>query len=274
MTAQGAATGAEREMRRATDNRWFRGVARAGYVASGIIQGLVGGISIEVALQHSSSSPDQSGALADVAKAPGGPLLLWVVAIGAFALGLWLIVSGIATPGADPKHRWGHRLSDWGKAVVYLVIGIAGLRFALGGSTSSSSASSKGSSDVLSLPGGQVLLVLVGLGVLAIGVGMIVSGVTKRFLKTIRVPPGTFGRVTVALGVIGYVARGIAIGAVGVLFVVAAFTLDSKKATGLDGALKAFAALPFGAVLLVLIGLGWIAAGVYTVIRARVAVLD
>ncbi|MDD0856881.1 DUF1206 domain-containing protein [Arthrobacter alpinus] len=44
----------------------------------------------------------------------------------------------------------------------------------------------------------------------------------------------------------GYIAKGIAIVTLGVLFIVAAVQVDPKDATGLDGALKALVALPFG----------------------------
>jgi hypothetical protein len=49
---------------------------------------------------------------------------------------------------------------------------------------------------------------------------------------------------------------------------VAAFTLDPSKSTGLDGALKALATLPLGAVILVVIGIGLVAYGVYCFARA------
>jgi hypothetical protein len=101
----------------------------------------------------------------------------------------------------------------------------------------------------------------------------VAQGVTKRFLKTIRVPAGSSGRVIVLLGQVGYAARGVAIAVVGVLFVVAAFTLDPQKASGLDGALKSFAGLPFGRVVLIAIGIGWIASGIYSAIRAKLAKL-
>lgn len=76
------------------------------------------------------------------------------------------------------------------------------------------------------------------------------------------------GTVVVAFGVIGFVARGIAIAAVGVLFAVAAVTVDPSKATGLDGALHAFTSLPFGRSLLTGIGIGWCASGLYGAVRA------
>ena len=70
---------------------------------------------------------------------------------------------------------------------------------------------------------------------------------------------------------VGYIAKGIAVGVVGVLFVVAALTHDPEKASGLDGALKSLADLPFGTFILWLVGAGLIIYGVYCFARARYA---
>jgi hypothetical protein len=59
----------------------------------------------------------------------------------------------------------------------------------------------------------------------------------------------------------------------GVLLGTAAVTADPSQASGLDGSLRALADLPLGQVILVLIGLGFIAYGVYCLIRARLAKL-
>jgi hypothetical protein len=259
----------EGDLERIEDNPVFQAVARFGYGIAGLLQLLIGIIAIGVALQRSGSEADQSGAFSDLAKAPGGALLLWVGAIGAFALVLWLVVAGAIRHGVDRRETWKHRLRDWGRALLYLVIGIAAVRFALGSSSSSAHESQKGSATLLSLPGGPVLLTLVGLGTLAGGVWLVYSGLRKKFLKLLVVPAGSAGRVTVLLGQVGYVARGVAIGVVGILFVVAAFTADPKKASGLDGALKSFAELPFGRVVLIVIGLGWIASAVFSFVLAK-----
>jgi len=58
---------------------------------------------------------------------------------------------------------------------------------------------------------------------------------------------------------------------VGILVIVAGFTLDPSQSTGLDGALRSLAELPFGVAILVLVGLGLIAYGVYCFFRARFA---
>jgi len=93
--------------------------------------------------------------------------------------------------------------------------------------------------------------------------------VKQKFREDLTLPGGAAGRGTVALGVTGYVAKGIALGVVGVLFAVAAVTSDPSEATGLDGALKALAALPFGVVVLTAVALGLMAYGAYCAVRAR-----
>jgi hypothetical protein len=253
---------------RITDNSVFRGFARLGFATSGLLQLLVGVIAVQVALSGSKQQSDQSGALSDVAKTPGGVAVLWVGVVGSFALALWFVVQAFLQHHPDAKERWKKRAKDLGKALVYLVIGLTALRFALGGSSDSASSQQKGTATLLNLPGGPVLVALLGVVVIVIGGFLAYRGWKKRFIEELVVPTGTAGRATLLLGEVGYLARGVAVVAVGILFVVAAFTSDAKKASGLDGALKAFADLPFGKVVLLVIALGWIASGAYMFVRA------
>ncbi|WP_375387550.1 DUF1206 domain-containing protein [uncultured Amnibacterium sp.] len=259
---------------RAKDSTWFRGAARSGFAASGIVQALVGVLAIQVAVQGGGRSADQSGALESLAKAPGGAIVVWLAAIGGLLLALWLVLDGILERDPDAKEAWKARLKSWGKAVVYGAVGVTALRVALGSGSSSSGTTKQGSATLLDLPGGQVLLAIVGIAVVVGGGALVYQGVAKRFVKTISVPPGEAGRAVVLLGRVGYAARGVAIAVVGVLFVIAAVQADPKEASGLDGALRSFADLPFGKVVLIAIGVGWIASGVYSVFRARLAKLD
>jgi hypothetical protein len=72
-------------------------------------------------------------------------------------------------------------------------------------------------------------------------------------------------------GRIGYIGKGIALVAVGVLFIVAAVQHRAGKATGLDGALKSLRDLPAGTAILIGIAIGLAAYGVYSFARARYA---
>ncbi len=73
------------------------------------------------------------------------------------------------------------------------------------------------------------------------------------------------------LGRVGYIAKGIALGVLGVLFVVAAVQHDPQQAGGLDSAFATLAAQSFGVALLVAVGLGFAAYGLYSFARARYA---
>jgi hypothetical protein len=113
--------------------------------------------------------------------------------------------------------------------------------------------------------------VVLGLAVGAIGVYFVTKGIRRKFLEDVSLPAGTHGKTITGLGVLGYVAKGVAIAIVGVLFVVAAVTADPSEATGLDGALKTLAELPFGTVILLLVAFGLAAYGLYCFARARYA---
>jgi len=106
------------------------------------------------------------------------------------------------------------------------------------------------------------------LALLGIGAYFVQKGARKKFTEDLSVPGGSAGTVIVALGVVGYVAKGIVLAVVAVLIVVAAVTVDPSKSTGLDGGLKALAALPSGALILGGIGVGLIAYGLYCFARA------
>jgi Domain of Unknown Function (DUF1206) len=70
-------------------------------------------------------------------------------------------------------------------------------------------------------------------------------------------------------GVVGYIAKGIALAVVGALFVTAAVSNSSTKATGLDGALRSMREQAVGSWLLTGVALGIASYGLYTFARAR-----
>ncbi|WP_353809429.1 DUF1206 domain-containing protein [Agromyces sp. SYSU T00194] len=257
--------------RTAERSRTFQVFARSGYVVLGVIHAIIGAIAISVASGGGGGEADQSGAMQQIAKTPFGGVLLWAIAIGLFALAIWSVAEALLARGSDAKEKWGERLKEGGKAVTYVAIGWTALVFAMGGSSDSDQSSQGVAAMLIQAPGGVFVLGLIGLVVLGIGGAFVWRGVRLDFTESIDVPSGPVGSALVALGVAGYVAKGIGVGIVGVLFVIAAFTLDPEQAGGLDAALKSLLGLPFGVVLLWAIGLGLIAYGAYSVARAKYA---
>jgi hypothetical protein len=255
--------------RSAEDNPIIQALARAGNVAVGVVHILIGGIAVSLAF-GARGQADQSGAFHSLVQTPGGIIVLWIVIIGLLALGLWQVIETILAPGADPKRRWATRVKEAAKGLVYFALAVVGIGIAMGGSANSTSSGTSTSAKILSAPGGVFLLILIGLAILGTGVGYVVRGARKSFARDIKTPPGAAGKATITLGVVGYIAKGIALGIVGVLFLVAGATYDPAKASGLDEAFLTLRGLPFGPVILFLVAAGLIAYGVYYCVRAFV----
>lgn len=254
---------------RLQDNRAFQLAARTGYAVNGLLHLLIGGIAVGVAF-GAGGSADQGGALRGLAATPGGVFILWAVAIGLLALGLFQVLEAFIVRGTD-KDAWVERAKEGGKAVAYLAIGVSAASVAIGGGGGGSGQTQSITATLLSSPGGVILVVLLGLGVLAVGVYFVVKGARKKFLRDISTPDGKTGHTVTLLGRIGYIAKGVAISVVGVLFCIAAFTSDPSDAKGLDGALKSLVELPLGPAILTVVALGLMAYGVYCFARARYA---
>jgi hypothetical protein len=252
------------------DSTAFRIAARVGYVVLGLLHLLIGVIAIAIATGGGGSA-DQSGALAQVASAPAGMALLWVIVVALVALAIWQVTEAVVERNPDAKKRWEYRAKFVGTAVAYAAIAGTALTVALGGRSDSSQSTRSLSASLLAAPGGVFLLVLVGLVVAVVGVAFVVRGITRAFLKNLSVPGGAAGRGIRIFGTVGYIAKGIAVGVAGILFIVAALTQDPNAASGLDGALRSLAGLPFGQLVLWLVGAGLVVYGLFCFARARYA---
>ncbi|SFR94020.1 protein of unknown function [Microbacterium sp. cf046] len=248
----------------------FRVVARIGYVVLGILHIVIGVIAISVATGGGGEA-DQGGAMEQIQKTPAGVFLLWAIVLGLTALAIWQIAEAFLERDPDTKKKWGYRVKFVGTAVAYIAIAITALVYALGGQSDSSQSSTSFSAQLLATPGGVVLLVLFGLLIAGIGIAFIVRGFTRAFKKHLDLPPDPAGKGIVTFGVVGYVAKGIAIAVTGALFVVAAVTHDPETAGGLDAALHTLAGLPFGPIILWIVGAGLIIYGLFCFARARYA---
>ncbi|WP_193043420.1 DUF1206 domain-containing protein [Mycolicibacterium baixiangningiae] len=255
---------------KATDNNAFEYAARAGFAASGVLHLLVGYIILRIAL-GSGGNADQSGALAALAGQTGGKIVLWVATIGLFALGLWRLAEAFV--GSKPGERssgednpaW-KRAKSVGLAIANFAIAFSAMQFATGGGQSSGQQNSGISAQLMQSGWGKLLLILIGLGVIGVGGYHVYKGATKKFFKDLRVSSGT--GIT-AVGVAGYVAKGLVLAGAGILVIVATLQADPAKASGLDAAVKTLGQAPFGKFLLIVAAIGIAAFGAYSFVRSR-----
>ncbi|GAA1718517.1 DUF1206 domain-containing protein [Isoptericola hypogeus] len=248
-------------------------LARSGYAASGVVHLLLGYLAVRLAFGSTpAGSADQNGVFQELASAPGGAALLWVVAVGFGALALWQLLEALlGVAGTDTAKQAGARAKAAAKAVLYGVLAATAGRYAQGGSSGGGTQESL-TADLMKAPAGRWLVAAVGLAIVGVGVFHVVKGWRKNFLDDLRgTGGGAVGQAVVRLGQVGYEAKGVALGVLGGLFVAAAWTSDAQKAGGIDDALRVIRDQPYGTVLLVATGVGIAAYGVYSFARARYA---
>jgi hypothetical protein len=261
---------------RAKNSKVAQGLGRAGMVCYGLVHVIVAYLALRVALGDSGQQADQKGALQEVGATTFGTFVLWVLAIGLVAFGLWQLMQaaiGFQWVGKEGK-RTRKRIAAVGKAVLAISIGIYAMRLATGGGSGSGSGNQQQqewTAKLMALPAGPVLVGIVAAIVIGIGAAEIRRGVKKSFMKDLNaheLPQGTQLWVR-RLGVIGYIAKGTVVAIIGVLLGIAAFQHNPSEAGGLDRALRTLAAQPFGTAALVVVGVGLAAFGVYCFAAAR-----
>ncbi|WP_330180310.1 DUF1206 domain-containing protein [Nocardia sp. NBC_01503] len=256
---------------RLAQNSVFERFARAGFVVSGIVHLLIGYIAVRIAFGGAGGTADQSGAMTELARKPGGVIVLWIGVVAFVLMGLWRVAEAVlgssSKPDADSKKSEAiNRLKAFAVAVVYFAFAFSAFGFARGSGKSSGSQSAGFSARLMQNTAGTIALVAGGLIIIAIGGYHIYKGGSQNFLKDLKGTPGDTVRM---LGTVGYIAKGLAIAAVGALVILAASQSRPDKATGLDGALKTLGAQPYGMILLVIAGLGIITYGLYSFVMAR-----
>jgi hypothetical protein len=257
---------------RATDSDAFEYAARAGFAVSGVLHIVVAYLIAHIAF-GSKGNADQSGALATLASQTGGTVILWCVAVGLAALGLWRIAESIV--GSKPGEGYGAHQDDtpaWkrakslGLAIVNFAIAFSAARFAMGSGQQSSQQNAGLSARMMQSGWGKTVLIAVALGLIVVGGYHVYKGASKKFLKDLRVSGGS---VVTASGIAGYVAKGVVLAGAGILVIIATLQADPSKATGFDAAVKALGNAPFGKVLLIAAAVGIAAFGFYSFVRSR-----
>jgi len=277
MTPTPSAAGAGRTVRAAGNSEWLERLARIGYVVDGVLHLLIGVLVVRLGTGGGGGQEaSQSGALSEVASTSFGTFALWVAVVAFAALGVWQAVNASSGVGTGGYHRpdanqTGERVKAAAKAVLYLALALTAFRFTQGEASSQAGQSQDITASLVESGPGRLLVGAIGLVVVGVGGYLVHKGATKKFLEDLT---GTGGSREISsairnLGMVGYIAKGIAIAVLGALFVFAAVRQNASGATGLDGAFRTIGEQPFGPVLLVLMGLGIAAFGVYLFARAR-----
>jgi len=250
-------------------------IGRAGWFAKGVIYVLAGILALQVAAKASgfSKSPTTGqqeaspiGAIKTVAGSGGGTLLLWILAIGMLLYAVWRVVSALL-PGSTDAKGWAHRIGYIASAVMYTTFALSAMALARDANKvpNGNQKVTDISTKIMSHSGGRLLFGVVGVIVIGAGIYRIVKGLKMDVNDELDLS-GTgagYRKLVKPLGAIGEIGRGIGFALVGFFLVRAAVKYDPNDATGLDGALRRLAAQSWGVLVVVIVGVGFAAYGVF-----------
>lgn len=251
-------------------------VARTGLIGKGALYALLGLLAINVALGNRATA-SETGAIQTVAQAPFGKFLLIALTVALIALVVWKVsqtISGDPVEGSDASDRAKYAL----KGLLYSGAALASLSILIanwGGSAGAVPGGGGGGKQqttamVMGLPGGQWIVMLVGLAAIGFGGYQIYQHVFNcEFMERFGSLEQSKERTVKTLGRAGYTGEGLVIIGVGFFLFVAGATYNPDNVKGLSELLAELAGKGWGQVVLWLIAVGLLAYGLFAFAEAR-----
>jgi Domain of Unknown Function (DUF1206) len=252
-------------------SRAFEGLSRAGFVARGLIYGIIGILALKLALGHGGKLTNQQGALHTVAHQPFGKLLLILVAVGLGGYALWRLVRAAIGHGPEGRDDAFDRVAALASGIVYAALCVLAVEILLGARGGSTTTPKKATAGVLGWSHGTWIVGIAGGVMIGVALYQGYRGITKKFLDDSKTGEmGPHVKVAIGwLGTVGHLARMIVFGLVGIFLIKAAVDFNARAAVGLDGALAKIIHRPYGPFALGLVAVGLVAFALYSLTDAR-----
>lgn len=251
------------------DAGWLPGVARAGYVARGVVYLLIGVLALMATFAGAAGrTTGAQGALRQLLDVPGGRYILGVVAAGLVCYAAWRLTQGVLD--AD-HHGTGRKALVIRSALivsasVHLFLAFFAVSILTGWATGGVGTSSW-TARIVSTHYGRWIVAVAGLLVIAAGIAQAAKGCTAGFLAHMDTLPNAHGSAVLICRV-GLIARGVVFCLIGVFLDLAAWQQDASEAKGLAGVLSSLQDRPFGIWLLAIMAVGLLAFSLYSFIEA------
>lgn len=262
----------QREGDKVARSRGFAWLTRLGFVARGLIYGIMGILAVKLAIGSGGTTPNQQGALKTIAHQPFGELLLILVAAGLGGYSLWRLTHAVLGHGPEKADSGFERLAAIGSGFVYAGLCAIAVEILIGsGSSGGSGTTHKTTAGVLGWPAGTWLVAMTGVALIGVSLFQGYRGLSRDFLKDTKTEQmSTVVRTSIEwIGSFGHLARMVVFGLVGCFLIKAAIDYNPAQAVGLDGALAKVAYASYGPVMLGVVAAGLIAFGVYSLSDAR-----
>lgn len=250
---------------------WSVPIMRLGYAGRGLTYLVVAGISLW-AISRGGEAQGTGRALGQLENTTGGGVLLGLIALGLLAYAAWRVLAAaldLDAHGSDAKGlvaRTGMAVSG----VVHLGLALGALALLLGSGGSGGEGESRIGQwvgVVMGWPGGRWIVGLAGLAIMGAGAKYVIEGWTGSYQRYLAASSFT-SRWRNALRA-GLATHGVAIGVIGLLFLLAAWRADPSQAGGLEGAFDWLGAQTQGRLLVAALCLGLLAFALFCFVNAR-----
>jgi hypothetical protein len=257
--------------RHAANSETIGRAGRFGLAARAFLYLMIGMLAVLLAVGHRSSEPDQRGAMQQLNRYTAGHVLLWLIAVGLAGYALWRF-NEAAFRADGGTHKASSKAKSLARGCIYVFLSFSAFQVALGkASGSQATEQATLSARVMHHGGGRLAVGTVGAVVAAVGVALVVEGLTRKFAQDLdlgSMAPRT-RRAVETLGLVGTVARGAVFTLAGVFVVQAAWEYRPTKAAGMDEALRSLRDTPAGPWLLGAVAVGLVAFGLHGFVEAR-----
>lgn len=239
-------------------------LARMGFATRGLLY-----IIIAIFVITMGREEDPAGALQYVGQGSGG-VILYLMAAGLVGYGIWRLADAVMNVEghADDRSGLGARLGAGTSGVIHLLLAWQAIKLAQGSGGQSSSSSQENAQSVLTMPGGALMLVIIGVVLIGVGVFQIIKAIKGGYLKHLE-PAAAAAPWAKWSGLLGYTARGIVFVITGFFFVSAGLSEQASEAGGMAEALR-WLTSPWD----VIVATGLLAFGLFSLIEARYRIIQ
>lgn len=220
----------------------FEGIARAGYMAKGVVYLLVGILAATAAFQGGTPQGNK-GALQSLLDQPFGKFALGLVGFGLLGYAAWKFVQAYQ----DTEHK-GSDASGLVQRGGYILSGLAHVSIAVfcaqsvmsGGTSGGGSNAQTATASVMNQPFGQWMVGLAGLVLIAFGLFRLSTAWNQSFKSKFHLEQMSRQEKEVAVkaGIFGIAARAVVFGITGFFLIQAALTANPEQAGTTQQVLK------------------------------------
>jgi hypothetical protein len=246
-------------------------LARAGFVARGLVYGIVGILAFRLAIGAGGKITNQQGAFHTVAHQPFGKVALTLVAIGLGGYAMWRLFRAAVGHGPEGSDKGIERVAAGASGIVYAILCFVAVKILTGSAEKGAGNAKKTTAGVFVWPGGVWIVGIAGAIMVGVALYQAKRGLTQSFLKdskTEQMGPA-MRRWISRIGTVGHLARAVVFGLVGVFLIKAAVDSTPRSAVGLDGALAKLLHHAYGKYTLGIVAAGLIAFALYSLSDAR-----